>query len=398
MSAETLPEDEGGEQIARVPAALRPSSNVALRDQSTAKKMLEQLRGVFQRTLASDPGKTDKFLRMGVSCLTYQPKLLECDQLSFTLALMQCAELGLMPGPTTGHAYLVPFKDHGRPRVTLIPGYKGLVHCAYRSGEIDRVLADVVRVGDEFSYSRGTKAEIHHVPGPQEGEITHAYVVVNLRGSSLPSFVVLDRIALERTKKRSKSYMAGLSSGRKDGPWFTDEAAMSMKTAFKRIVPWIPVSYELQEILDIDSRDEDREEMKRRTLSSGGFLPKGDTEPLAEPEQAPEPTRALPDRTEEPAQDAELAKPQKRKVATRVAPQKAPEPQKREVPVEEAPKGPPPHDERYYMGLIMDLVPAVNERLPEGTEPEKVPVNLETMSLASLTQLHKRLLTRFHSL
>lgn len=397
METETLPEEEGGEVIARVPAAARPSATVTLRDQASAKQMLDKLRSVFQRTLASTPGATDKFLRMGVSCLTYQPKLLECDQLSFTLALMQCAELGLMPGPTTGHAYLVPFKEHGRPRVTLIPGYKGLVYCAHRSGEIDRILADVVRPGDEFSYERGTNAFIRHIPGPQEGEITHAYCVVNLKGSSLPSFVVLDKPALERTKRRSKSYMAGMSSGRKDSPWFTDEAAMSMKTAFKRIVPWIPVSYELQQILDLDSRDEDRESMKRETLSGGNFIPV-ESHPEPEKEEPQEDgQKQLPDRTQESA----APKIQKRKMTAKApvkeeAPLPEPPPQKAE---KQAPPVEPLKDERWYMSAIMDLVPAINERLPEGQgTPEKVPVNLETMKTPALAQLHKRLLTLFHSL
>jgi len=272
-------------ELSPIIAPGQPLGNV-----NRVQKMMAGLVGIFQKVLGADPIRTMKFLRMGVQYLSVKPQLLECDQMSFLLAMMQCAELGLMPGPTTGHAYFIPFKDKHRGNkqyIQLIPGYKGYIHCAYRSGQIDAIEASAVYEGDEFSYQRGTKSFIEHKPGAQEGRLTHAYTIVWLKGSSRPISWVIDEAQANRAKASSQA------ARNNSGPWIDHPAPMWVKTSFKRIVPWIPVSFELSRILDIDSRDERDGSMQKATLSGAGVLPT-DTPPEAE---AP---KALPDRSQEP--------------------------------------------------------------------------------------------------
>ena len=51
----------------------------------------------------------DRMIRVAFTCINTTPKLLDCSPRSLLAAVLQCAQLGLEPGNTLGHVYLVPF-------------------------------------------------------------------------------------------------------------------------------------------------------------------------------------------------------------------------------------------------------------------------------------------------
>jgi recombination protein RecT len=193
-------------------------------------QLIERQRSGIERALPAGMN-VERFTRVAITAVKMTPALLKCDSVSLLGAVMLSAQLGLEPGPL-GHAYLVPFGT----QVQFIPGYKGLIDLAMRSGKVTSIYAHEVRVGDEFDFEWGLEQRLVHKPAAKRGEVTHVYAVGKLAVGD-PVFMVLTRDEVEGYRARSK---AG-----KSGPWVTDWTAMALKTAVRRLVTWLPLSVEL---------------------------------------------------------------------------------------------------------------------------------------------------------
>lgn len=188
-------------------------------------------------------GGADVLARLALTQFRKTPKLAMCTQESFFGTLMDCAQLGLMPGPI-GHVYLVPYKDV----VTLIIGYKGIIDLVMRSGQVDSLYSAVVYEGDSFEYELGAFPILKHRPAidsePTDANIKYVYTVAHIKGSSIPRFEVMTKLQVDAIRKRS------MSSG--SGPWVTDYAEMAKKTTLKRLCKTLPLSVEAQSHLALD--------------------------------------------------------------------------------------------------------------------------------------------------
>jgi len=190
----------------------------------------------------------DRLIRVALTSVQRTPKLLECDQISLLAAIVQSAQLGLEPDGVLGHAYLVPYGKE----VQLIPGYKGLVMLARRSGEVSSIDARVVYAGDTFRFAFGLEPKLEHVPADDHDdetppEVTHAYAVVRLKDGGY-QFDVMTRKQIEAIRKRSR---AGGS-----GPWVTDFDEMAKKTVLRRALKLAPMSVEAQRAVALDEMAE----------------------------------------------------------------------------------------------------------------------------------------------
>lgn len=187
----------------------------------------------------------DRMLRVAMTSVQKNPDLLDCSPESLMGAIIQSAQLGLEPDGVLGHAYLVPY---GKV-CTFIPGYKGLLQLARRSGEISTILAEVVHSKDVFEFELGINPKLKHIPTDQEdeGEFIAAYAVAKLKDGGV-QFVVMRKNAIEKIKKRS-------AAGTK-GPWTSDYEEMCKKTVLRRLCKLLPCSVELERAVALDERAE----------------------------------------------------------------------------------------------------------------------------------------------
>jgi recombination protein RecT len=171
----------------------------------------------------------DRLMRITLTSITRTPALLDCDRTSLLRAVMEACQLGLEPDNVLGHAYLLPFKG----KVMLIPGYRGLVELARRSGQVSTIYAENVREKDEFDYEMGLEPTLRHKPllAEDRGKPLCTYAVCKLKDGGV-QFVVMPEWEIQAIAKRSPS--VGI------GPWKTDTDEMRKKTAVRRLCKMIP--------------------------------------------------------------------------------------------------------------------------------------------------------------
>lgn len=190
----------------------------------------------------------DKMIRLAMTAIQTQPKLLECSQMSILGCIMGAAALGLELERFTGQAYLVPFwnKKTKQNEAQLMPGYRGLIALARRSGEVTAVSAQAVYTQDSFEYRFGLDEKLNHTPAEGDrGQIRGAYAIIQLKdGAKMWDYLPLAEI--ESIRKRS------MASG--SGPWLTDFAEMAKKSVLKRLLKLAPVSTELNQAMELDNR------------------------------------------------------------------------------------------------------------------------------------------------
>jgi recombination protein RecT len=221
---------------------------VTAKDRSaTLRKVLEdrknELRTALPRHLTPD-----RMLRLVFTACAKSPKLLECSPGSVYGAVLQCAQLGLEPD-LLGQAYLVPFYNNKKKQMEcqLIPGYKGLLTLARRSGEISSIDARVVREGDTFEYEYGLSPKLIHRPQPDAlGDLTHVYAIARFRHGGEPQWDVMTKGQVEGHRRRSRAA--------ESGPWVTDYEAMCLKTVLRVLCKLLPASVELQTAVELDER------------------------------------------------------------------------------------------------------------------------------------------------
>lgn len=206
----------------------------------TLTQMIERMKPEIGRALPRHMNP-DRMARIAMTVLRQTPALGRCTSESVLGALMTASQLGLEPGPL-GEAYLVPYGAV----CTFIPGYRGLVKLALQSPSVSKARARVVHERDHFVYEFGLDEKLEHRPyegADDPGPVTHVYAFVKYTDGG-SDFDVMDRAAVEKVRARSK---AG-----KSGPWVTDWDAMAMKTVFKRLSKWMPLSTEFGEAVRMD--------------------------------------------------------------------------------------------------------------------------------------------------
>ena len=189
----------------------------------------------------------DRIIRVAMTSIQRNPQLLECDPISLVAAIIQSSQLGLEPDGILGHAYLVPFRNtkKNRMEVQFIPGYKGLIDLARRSGQVNRISAHVVYENEPFTMEYGTKEILEHKPLPPStrGDRKGVYAIAVLNDGS-PHFEWLWNEEIEAVKRQSKAVNFG--------PWKTHEDEMIRKTAIRRLVKYLPLSVELAKAAAVD--------------------------------------------------------------------------------------------------------------------------------------------------
>lgn len=193
----------------------------------------------------------DRFARIVQTVVLGNEDLLTAEPQSLVAAILQVAAWGLEVDPVLGMAYLIPYKG----KVKLIPGYRGLVELARRSGDVLGVSANCVYEGEQFEVHLGLHKDIIHEPlyGADRGPLWAVYAVAEMRVGQ-PKFEVMTIEDVNLVRKRSA---AGSS-----GPWVTDYEAMALKTVVRRLCNrQLPRSPELARAVALDEQaDRDEEQ------------------------------------------------------------------------------------------------------------------------------------------
>lgn len=193
--------------------------------------------------------KPDRMVRLAMSAWSMSPQLQKCAPETILAAVIQASQLGLEIG-LGGQAYLVPYYNDKRKRYEcqMLPGYRGLISLARRSGEVTSVSAAVVYSNDSYSYELGTDEYLSHKPAlSNRGEMLFAYCIARFKNGG-QHIDILSREDIDHIKARSKA---------PDGPWRTDPAEMWKKSVIKRASKLWPLSIEvLSQAIAMDNRAE----------------------------------------------------------------------------------------------------------------------------------------------
>ena len=186
----------------------------------------------------------ERFMRIALSCVNRDPKLLACSQMSLVRAIMQAAQLGLEVASPLGEAYLVPFKGE----VVLIIGYGGLVELATRTGRVTSVEARAVHERDLFAFRHGTDQSLEHVPylGDEDAGNTVAVYAIARMKEGEPKFEVMSVADVQRIRAMSKQA---------DGDaWTNNWDSMAAKTVVRRVAKLLPKSAEMARAIALDAK------------------------------------------------------------------------------------------------------------------------------------------------
>jgi recombination protein RecT len=230
----------------------------------------------------------DRFARIALTLVRSTPKLLECEPMSFVGALMVSAQLGLEPGPPLGLSWIIPrYNSKTRKQeATWQIGYKGVVKLFQQSGQFKSIQARAVGENDFFEYEYGLDDRLVHRPADDDpGRSVRWYSVAKFKDGG-HAFVVLNREQVEKYRARGE-----------DGPaWKTDYDEMACKTTILRLAKFLPLSPELEQALQTDSRVYTTIEPNMAELpaleagsgaDAGGGEPTGSPDPDYPPGQEP---------------------------------------------------------------------------------------------------------------
>jgi recombination protein RecT len=217
-------------------------------NQKTVMGLLEQMKSEIARCLPKHL-TPERMTRIAMTELRKTPKLQECDPMSFIASIMQASQLGLEPG-ILGSCYLIPFWNSaiGKFECTFMPGYRGFLDLARRSGQIISLVARSVYENDEFSYEFGLKEDIKHKPAMNDkGGLVAVYAIALLKDGG-HQFEVMSKADVEQIRATSKS--------KDKGPWVTNYDEMAKKTVLRRLFKWLPCSVEMQKAVSLDELQE----------------------------------------------------------------------------------------------------------------------------------------------
>lgn len=176
--------------------------------------------------------------------------LLKCDQISLLAAVIKCSQLGLEPGNGLGHVYLIPFFNKKKQihEVQVIPGYRGLIELARRSGAISSIAARVVHEKDSFRVIAGDDERIEHVPfmNGEPGDVIMAYAIVRFKDGGIQREVMTVK-QIDAIRRRSH---------RENPVWESDYEEMCRKTVVRRILKYVPASPEIAQVLNMEDEAE----------------------------------------------------------------------------------------------------------------------------------------------
>lgn len=216
----------------------------------------------------------DRFIRVVMTAIQTNPDLLTLERQSLFGACMKAAQDGLLPDGK--EAALVPFKG----KVQYMPMVTGILKKVRNSGDLSTITSQIVRAADKFRYWVDADGEhIEHEPlmFGDRGKPIGVYALAKTKdGSSYIEIMTADQVQDVRDVSQAKS-----------GPWNGPfEGEMWRKTAIRRLSKRLPMSTDMEQVIQRDdemydfSRTKQVSQEKAQQLSHliGSDEPKEGTE------------------------------------------------------------------------------------------------------------------------
>lgn len=210
---------------------------------SNLKKALTDRTDQIAKLCAGTGMRPERLIQSALLACVRNPDLLDCTPASVVIGVHEAASLGLMLDGVMGQAYLIPRNVKNRStgnmekRAVMMPGYRGLISLARKSGEISSIESHVVYQGDVFHYTHGLHADLAHTPRderPDDAKRTHVWALAKFKDGG-HHFEVLTARDVESIKTRSQ-----VRDGY--GPWATDTDEMWKKTVLRRLCKMLPMT------------------------------------------------------------------------------------------------------------------------------------------------------------
>ena len=229
------------DRAARGAQALRPGTGKVTTVKDMVRDIIGDLGAIAPRGV--DP---NRILELAYTAMREDPKLMDCTAASLVGGLVMSLRLGLEIGGPLGQSYLVPFKNGatGQTEATWMLGYRGMIHLAYRSGQIEHMAVVPVWPEDRYEVELGSDWRIVHIPdlrAPHDASRAKPiayYMRVKLKGSS-EAFVLppLTAVDIEHHRRFSK--------GKNSPAWVDHYVAMASKTVVREDARYLPLSVEV---------------------------------------------------------------------------------------------------------------------------------------------------------
>lgn len=187
----------------------------------------------------------DRMARIALTEFNKNKALAECEPVSIFASVIMASQLGLEPG-VNGQGYLIPYKG----RCQFVPGWKGLVDLAQRSGR-SSVWTGAVFEGDEFEFRYGSDPMVRHVPAGEfdQAKLTHVYAVGRVRGAEYPIIEVWPMAKV--WKHRDRFNKVGTRHYSYEHP-----EMYARKVALLQVLKYLPSSIELQTAMQMETAAE----------------------------------------------------------------------------------------------------------------------------------------------
>lgn len=236
------------------------TTNVTKKKSHELQKMLKSRKQQFMQAMPKHIN-FDKFLRVVMTSIISNPKLLECDKGELMLKMMHCATLGLQPDGLNGEAYLIPFKNNRGNRMDcqMIIGYKGLVKLARQSGELTSINAFVVHENDELVLDAFQGCSYKPLLKGDRGAVIGFLGVALFKENEAYQYRYMSVEEVEKVRDESQGYISAkkyAKNGKINSPWTSHFNAMGEKTVIRRLCKLLPSSVELNNALHIESLQE----------------------------------------------------------------------------------------------------------------------------------------------
>lgn len=212
---------------------------------ATIKTGLAANKNRFQQLIpGADDDEVKRFCQVAMTLFERTPALTACTTASLVGSVVEAAKLGLTLDPVLGHAYVIPYRDNraNTTRAVLIPGYRGLIELAMRSGQVAAIWADVVRKGDLCEQRQGTDPSLLHKAPPLEDRdaayinkdsIVGAYACAKLTNGTV-IHCLMSKAEIEAIRDKSP--------GKTSNPWLQHYAEMCKKTPVRRLCKMLSLS------------------------------------------------------------------------------------------------------------------------------------------------------------